>query len=97
MNNASDMQYNIDCIDIGSIENALGNAEFNIAKERFLLAKNILLFLFVLTVIIIVARLVFGERTNDDLRDIFSTVFQSIVPISSLVIGYYFGSKCDKE
>lgn len=97
MNNASNIQDGIDCIDIESVTNTLGNAEFDIAKERFLLAKNILLFLFVLTVIIILARLFFGERTSDELKDIFSTVFQSVVPISSLVIGYYFGSKCDKE
>lgn len=87
----------IEYINIESIEDVLGDADFDIAKEKFSLAKNILLCLFSLTIIIIVIRSFFGSQTGDDIKDIFSTVFQSIVPMSSLVIGYYFGSKGSKE
>jgi len=87
----------IEHIDIESFEYALGDADFDMAKEKFSLAKNILLCLFLLTIIMIVIRSFFGSRTGEDVKDIFSTVFQSIVPMSSLVIGYYFGSKGNKE
>ncbi|MCD9134049.1 hypothetical protein [Escherichia coli] len=87
----------VEHINLESIESNLGDADFNMAKEKISLAKSILICLFLLTIYIITSRLFFGERTSDDLKDVFSTVFQSIVPMSSLVIGYYFGSKCDKE
>lgn len=87
----------LEYINIESVEDVLGDADFDIAKEKFSLAKNILLCLFSLTILIIIVRAIFGSRTGDDVKDIFSTVFQSIVPMSSLVIGYYFGSKGSKE
>lgn len=93
----SDESTGLESINIETITSVLGDADFDIAKEKFSLAKNILLCLFSLTIIIIVIRAWLGAKTGDDIKDIFSTVFQSIVPMSSLVIGYYFGSKESKE
>jgi len=87
----------LELIHIDSVEDVLGDAEFDITKEKFSLAKNILFYLFLLTLGIILTRIIFGSRSGDDIKDTFSTVFQSIVPMSSLVIGYYFGSKGNKE
>lgn len=84
-------------INLDAIETNLGNAEFNIVKEKFSLAKNILLFLFLLTLTMIIIRVLPGNKDSDEIKELFNTVFQSIVPMSSLVIGYYFGSKESKE
>lgn len=88
---------NIEVINLDKVEGNLGNADFNIAKEKFSLAKNILLFLFALTIIIIMIRIEPDNKDSDGIKELFNTVFQSIVPMSSLVIGYYFGSKESKE
>ena len=87
----------IEVIKLDSVEDKLGTADFNMAKEKFSLAKNILLFLFALTIVIIMIRVEPGNKGSDEIKELYNTVFQSIVPMSSLVIGYYFGSKEDKE
>jgi len=88
---------NIEVIDLDVVEDNLGNADFNIAKEKFSLAKNILLFLFWLTIFIIIIRVTPENKDSNGIKELFNTVFQSIVPMSSLVIGYYFGSRESKE
>ncbi|HZG12474.1 MAG TPA: hypothetical protein VEZ91_10815 [Kurthia gibsonii] len=87
----------IEVIELDRVEDKLGTADFNMAKEKFSLAKNILLFLFVLTIVIIMIRIEPENKDSDGIKELFNTVFQSIVPMSSLVIGYYFGSKESKE
>lgn len=87
----------IETIDLGSVGDNLGNADFDIAKERFILARDILLYLFCLVIFIIILRVLPENTNNDSVREVFSTIFQSVVPIASLIIGYYFGSKGDKE
>ena len=87
----------IETIDLNSVGYKLGSAEFDIAKERFILARGILLFLFSLVVFIIILRVLPENTNNESVKEVFSTIFQSIVPIASLIIGYYFGSKGDKE
>lgn len=87
----------LEVIELDRVEDKLGTADFNMTKEKFSLAKNILLFLFVLTIIIIMIRVEPGNKDSDGIKELFNTVFQSIVPMSSLVIGYYFGSKESKE
>jgi len=87
----------IETIDIEVFESKLGTADFNIAKERFILARDILLYLFCLVVFIIIIRILPENSRNEDVKEVFNAIFQSIVPIASLIIGYYFGSKGDKE
>ncbi|MGB3252267.1 hypothetical protein [Buttiauxella gaviniae] len=71
----------------------IGSIEFDLSKERFALAKLILTSLFWLTIFIVILRILPENIENDNVKELFNTIFQSIVPISSLVIGYYFGSK----
>jgi hypothetical protein len=92
-----DQNSRIETIDIEMFENKLGTADFNIAKERFILARDILLYLFCLVVFIIIIRVLPENSQNEDIKEVFNAIFQSIVPIASLIIGYYFGSKGDKE
>ncbi|MBN3074472.1 hypothetical protein H4F33_20720 [Pectobacterium brasiliense] len=93
--NAQD--HGIETIDLGDIGNNLGNADFDIAKERFILARDILLYLFCLIVFIIILRVIPENSNSESVKEVFSTIFQSVVPIASLIIGYYFGSKGEKD
>jgi hypothetical protein len=90
-------RQSIELISISSVEQGLGSAEFDIDKERFNLAKYILIHLFWLLVVMVAIRLLPDNLLNAEFKDIFNTIFQSIVPIASLIIGYYFGSKGSKE
>lgn len=90
-------EQNIELISISSVEQSLGKADFDIDKERFNLAKYILIHLFWLLVAMVVLRLLPENILNKEFKDVFNTIFQSIVPIASLIIGYYFGSKGSKE
>ncbi|MEA5495556.1 hypothetical protein VBP92_27125 [Klebsiella variicola] len=83
----------VEVIELRSYESKLGSAEFDIDKERFVLARGILLCLFTLTIIVIFIRVEPNNIKDDNVKEVFNTVFQSIVPIASLIIGYYFGSK----
>lgn len=90
-------EQDIETIDLVSVGDNLGNADFDIAKERFILARDILLYLFCLVIFIIILRVLPENTYNESVKEVFSTIFQSVVPIASLIIGYYFGSKGDKE
>ncbi len=90
-------EQDIETIDLVSVGDNLGNADFDIAKERFILARDILLYLFCLVIFIIILRVLPENTNNESVKEVFSTIFQSVVPIASLIIGYYFGSKGDKE
>lgn len=83
----------VELIEIRNYENNLGSAEFDIDRERFALARGILLCLFMLTIFIISIRIAPENIKNDNVKELFNTIFQSVVPMSSLIIGYYFGSK----
>ncbi|WP_105937068.1 hypothetical protein [Salmonella enterica] len=96
-NNREPPSIALETIDIGNVENQLGDADFDIAKERFALAKDILLYLFCLLVFLIIVRILPENINNNEIKELFNTIFQSIVPIASLIIGYYFGSKGTKE
>ncbi|MFJ5356495.1 hypothetical protein [Pectobacterium sp. CHL-2024] len=86
---------NIDLSKVTSEEDGVFDIEFNLTKEKLSLAKWILLCLFCLTIMIIFIKVNAGAAKVDSVKDMFTVVFQSIVPMSSLVIGYYFGSKDD--
>lgn len=90
-------EQKIELISISSVEQGLGKADFDIDKERFNLAKYILIHLFWLLVAMVALRLLPENILNKEFKDVFNTIFQSIVPIASLIIGYYFGSKGSKE
>ncbi len=87
----------IETIDLGRVGNDLGNADFNIARERFILARDILLYLFCLVIFIVILRVLPENSSSESVKEVFNTIYQSVVPIASLIIGYYFGSKGDKE
>lgn len=90
-------QTPLETFNIQTIGDELGDLEFNIEKERFALAKWILLYLFLFIVSLTIYRL-FSEGSDKTItKEIFDTVFHSVVPITSLIIGYYFGSKDNKE
>lgn len=81
---------------VSSVEDSLGTADFDIDKERFNLARDILVHLFWFIVAMVIVIAMPGMASNADFKDVFNTIFQSIVPIASLIIGYYFGSKGGK-
>lgn len=83
--------------DVSKIQDSLGDANFDIDKERFNLARSILHYLFWLLIFLVIAMMIPSGILNEEIKNIFNTIFQSIVPIASLIIGYYFGSKGDKE
>ncbi|ENZ0175285.1 MULTISPECIES: hypothetical protein [Morganellaceae] len=87
----------LETLDIQTIGRELGELEFNIEKERFVLAKWILLCLFLSIVSLTIYRLSSETADKSITKEIFDTVFHSVVPIISLIIGYYFGSKDNKE
>lgn len=80
----------LETINIENID--LGSADFDINKERFALARWILLYLFILIAVLILFRLAPEHIEKDSVKELFNTVFQSVIPIASLIIGYYFGS-----
>lgn len=82
----------VELIELSTVENKLGSAEFDINKEKFELARGILLCLFILTIFIISIRISPENIDDGNIKELFTTIFQSIVPMSSLIIGYYFGS-----
>jgi len=90
----------IEDINISDVEKKLGKLTFNMDKEKIHLAKWILLFLFILIIISMLIKVFiydFGYATEvNNLKmsssNIFNTIFHSVVPMSSMIIGYYFGS-----
>lgn len=83
----------VELIDIASVEDSLGNADFNIVKEKFVLAKHILLYIFLIISSLTLVRLFVDYKNPEAIKEMFNTIFQSSIPIASLIIGYYFGSK----
>lgn len=83
----------LETVNLSDVENQLGQANFDIAKERFSLARDILLCLFLLILFLSIIRMLPTNNDNKEVKEVFDTVFQSAVPIASLIIGYYFGSK----
>ena len=83
----------LETVNLFDVENQLGQADFDIAKERFTLARDILLCLFLLILFLSIIRMLPTNNDNKEVKEVFDTVFQSAVPIASLIIGYYFGSK----
>jgi len=69
----------------------VGDASFDLDKERLTLAKHILLALLLFNVLVFVVNIMPDCLFSDRLKDMSNSIFQSSVPIASLVIGYYFG------
>lgn len=90
-------QQDFELINVDDVSESLGGADFDIDKERFNLAANILNGFFWLVIFLIVIAIVPDGFLNQRVESIFNAVFQSVVPIASLIIGYYFGSKSDRE
>lgn len=69
----------------------VGDASFDLDKERLALAKYILLALLLFNVLVFLVNIMPDCLFSDRLKDLSGSIFQSSVPIASLVIGYYFG------
>lgn len=69
----------------------VGDASFDLDKERLALAKHILLALLLFNILVFMVNIMPDCYFSDRLKDLSSSIFQSSVPIASLVIGYYFG------
>lgn len=73
-------------------EESLGTVEFNLPHARFQMAKWVLISLFGLLCFLIAYRIFPDGNPSEDMRKVFDKAFDSIVPIASLILGYYFGS-----
>lgn len=74
------------------IEQDIGTPSFNINEAKLSLARSILLCLFLLVIFMISFRISPHYIHDGDAKELFNTLLQSIIPMSSLIIGYYFGS-----
>jgi len=69
----------------------VGSPSFDMDKERLNLARHILLAILLLNVLVYAVNIFPDCIVTDRLKDLSGNIFQSSVPIASLVIGYYFG------
>ncbi|MDI3205409.1 hypothetical protein [Pseudomonas shahriarae] len=76
--------------DISLNVEGMGQPNFNMPEAKIGLAKLVLFFLFVLVAIAISTIYIPDEMLSDRDIKLIDNVYQSIVPIASMVIGYYF-------
>ena len=76
--------------DISLNVEGMGQPNFNMPEAKLGLAKLVLFFLFALVVIAISTICMPDEMLSDRDIKLIDNVYQSIVPIASMVIGYYF-------
>lgn len=77
-------------VDIRTIEDLLPS--FDLPHARFQMARWVLICLFGLLCFLIAYRIFPDGNATDNVKEVFDKVFDSIVPIASLILGYYFGS-----
>lgn len=70
----------------------VGTPEVNMHEAKLDLAKNILLCLFLTTIVFGLITVQPENILKKEYRDLFDSLMKSIIPMSSLIIGYYFGS-----
>ncbi|UZS67206.1 hypothetical protein [Pseudomonas syringae] len=84
MNNSSglnDIQLNID---------AIGEPSFNMPEAKLGLAKSVLLFLFILVAFSYLTSFIPDVYVTERAKKFSENIYQGIVPVVSMVIGYYF-------
>ena len=70
----------------------VGTPEINMNEARLDLARNILLCLFIATMLFGLITIQPENIVKKEMRDLFDSLMKSIIPMSSLIIGNYFGS-----
>ena len=65
---------------------------FDLPLARFQMARWVLICLFGLICFLIIYRIAPDGNASEDVKSVFDKVFDSVVPIASLILGYYFGS-----
>ena len=73
-----------------SLDGIVGEPSFNLPEAKLRLAKLILFFLFSLVIIICILNLVPDEYITARAVKFTDNLYQGIVPVVSVVIGYYF-------
>lgn len=68
----------------------MGEPSFNMPEAKLGLAKLVLLFLFILIAFAYLTSLIPDSYVNDRFTKFSENIYQAIVPIVSMVIGYYF-------
>ncbi|MGC3932834.1 hypothetical protein [Pseudomonas atacamensis] len=69
---------------------AMGEPSFNMPEAKLGLAKSVLLFLFFLVVFAFVTSLIPDQYVTTRFVKFSDNIYQGIVPVVSMVIGYYF-------
>ena len=76
-------QFSLDDQDVGV-------SSFNMTEAKITLAKRILASFFILIFIAFTTTLMPADWVNPQSSKFVESIFQSIVPMASMVIGYYF-------
>ncbi|HCI5685033.1 TPA: hypothetical protein NPO65_003284 [Klebsiella variicola subsp. variicola] len=79
-------------VNLADEEQEVGDIQFNLPLARFQMAKWVLICLFGLIVFLIFWRIAPDAQPKQDIIEVFNKVFDSVIPIGSLILGYYFGS-----
>ncbi|WP_336292031.1 hypothetical protein [Cronobacter dublinensis] len=67
-------------------------ADFDLPHARFQMAKWVLISLFAFICFLIAFRIFPDGQPTDDVKAVVDKCIDIIVPIASLILGYYFGS-----
>ncbi|WP_157060499.1 hypothetical protein [Pantoea sp. A4] len=70
---------------------------FHLPHARFQMARWVLICLFGLICFLIAYRIFPDGSASEDVKTVFNKVFDSVVPIASLILGYYFGSSSQEN
>lgn len=68
----------------------IGQPTFNMPEAKIGLAKAVLFFLFILVAASFFTAFIPEEYISPQGKKLIDSIYQSIVPIASMVIGYYF-------
>ena len=69
---------------------AMGEPSFNMPEAKLGLAKTVLLFLFGLVAFAFATSLIPDQYVTDRFIKFSDNIYQGVVPVVSMVIGYYF-------
>lgn len=72
-------------------------ADFDLPHARFQMAKWVLISLFGFICFLIAFRIFPDGSASDDVKAVVDKCIDIIVPIASLILGYYFGSSNNQD
>lgn len=81
LNDSNDIKLNLE---------DMGDPSFNMPEAKIALAKKILIALFILVLLTYLPNFIPDEWINPRAVKFSETIYDGIVPIASMIIGYYF-------